>query len=84
MPLYQPEPTESPHPRPGPPTNVTVQRVAQGYAISWQPPMQSSVPVEYYHIEYKENPDENWSHWGPLKETTFLGMSFTKWLFDWE
>lgn len=45
--------------------------------ISWRPPVQSGVPVEYYHIEFKENPDDNWSHWGPLKETMFLGMPLT-------
>ena len=68
------EATDSPHPRPGPPTNVTVARVAQGYAISWQAPVHGAVPVEYYHIEYKEDPDDTWSHWGPLRETSFLGM----------
>jgi hypothetical protein len=52
--------------------------VAQGHAISWHPPVQNDVPVEWYYIEYKENPADNWSRWGPVKETKFLGTPFTR------
>lgn len=61
--------------RPGSPRNVTVQRVAHGYAISWTPPtdLQQGEPVAYYYVEYKENPTDPWKHWGPIaKETSYL------------
>ena len=66
-------------PKPGPPRNVTVTRVAQGYAISWLSPANRTVPVAYYYIEYKISGSSvsgttNWKTWGPIaKETSYLG-----------
>ena len=61
---------------PSAPRNVTVQRVAHGYAISWNaPPATSLSPgeqVSYYYVEYKENPSDSWKVWGPIKETSYL------------
>jgi len=75
--LFEPsEPDEPQDPKPGTPQNVTVQKVAQGHAISWKAPPESSVPVAYYYIDYKESPGENWKHWGPItKETSFLAKN---------
>ncbi|RWS31959.1 protein turtle-like protein [Leptotrombidium deliense] len=59
-------------PKPGPPRNVTITRVAQGYAISWSPPLNKTVPVAYYYIEYKMGLGD-WKTWGPIaKETSYL------------
>lgn len=62
-------------PKPGPPRNVSVQRVAQGHAISWVSPLNRTVPAAYYYIEYRGSADSDWKHWGPIKETSFLGRS---------
>lgn len=38
--------------------------------------MDSTVPVAYYYIEYKESDSENWKHWGPIhKETIYLARN---------
>lgn len=64
---------------PAAPRNVTVQRVAHGYAISWSAPMSTSLApgeqVSYYYVEYKENPTDSWKLWGPTKETSYLARS---------
>ena len=65
-------------PKPGPPRNITVQRVALGYAISWLPPLESesTAPPAYYYIEYKDDPSNSWKHWGPInKQTSFLAKN---------
>ncbi|XP_064078244.1 protein turtle-like isoform X11 [Macrobrachium nipponense] len=40
-------------PKPAPPRNVTVEKVSDGFVISWLPPLDSVVPVAYYDIEYR-------------------------------
>lgn len=71
--------TPSSDPKPGPPRNITIQRVAMGYAISWLPPLESesTAAPAYYYIEYKEDPTHSWKHWGPInsKETSFLAKN---------
>ncbi|KAI1287486.1 Protein turtle [Halotydeus destructor] len=63
-------------PKPGPPRNVTVQKVAQGTAIFWLPPLNRTVPVAYYYIEYKSSSDPEWKYWGPInKETSYLAKN---------
>lgn len=60
--------------KPDPPRNVTIQRVSQGYAISWLKPLNSSIDVSYYNIEYKEGEDGESKFWGPIKtgETSYI------------
>ncbi|XP_053203536.1 protein turtle-like isoform X3 [Panonychus citri] len=78
---YIPSVLKSTGPKPGPPRNVTVTRVAQGYAISWLSPANRTVPVAYYYIEYKVGSSgsgtTNWKTWGPIaKETSYLVKTF--------
>ena len=59
--------------KPEPPRNVSVQKMAQGYAISWLKPFNSSVNISYYNIEYKEGKDGDSKFWGPIrKENSYL------------
>lgn len=75
---YIPPIQKSKEKKPGVPRNVTVQRVAQGYVISWLPPhvTSDSVPVAYYYVEYRVPPSEQWSQFGPIsKENSFLARN---------
>ncbi|XP_076068866.1 immunoglobulin superfamily member turtle isoform X3 [Oratosquilla oratoria] len=59
--------------RPLPPTNVTVEKVKDGYLISWIPPVSKGVPVEYFDIEYRT--DSKWKKLNKLpilNENSFL------------
>ncbi|XP_015783497.1 protein turtle isoform X3 [Tetranychus urticae] len=77
---YIPSVFKSTGPKPGPPRNVTVTRVAQGHAISWLSPANKTVPVAYYYIEYKIGSGSGagaWKIWGPIaKETSYLVKTF--------
>ena len=49
--------------------------MAQGWVISWLPPVNKSVAVAYYRIEFKEE-DGRWQYSEPIaKDTAFLGIS---------
>jgi len=57
--------------KPDPPRNVTIQKVSQGYAISWFKPLNNN--ISYYNIEYKEGKNGESKFWGPIKkETSYL------------
>lgn len=54
--------TQSPvGPKPGPPRNVSVAKVAQGWVVFWLPPVNKSVPVAYYRVEFREGTGA-WQH----------------------
>lgn len=40
-------------PRPGPPRNVTVTEISNGFVITWQPPIERANLVNHYTIQYK-------------------------------
>ncbi|XP_054162943.1 protein turtle-like [Oppia nitens] len=46
-------------PKPGHVRNVTIEKMAQGWVVSWLPPLDKSTQVAYYTVEYKEG-DEKW------------------------
>ena len=54
------------------PRNVSIEKMAQGWVIMWLPPVNKSVAVAYYRIEYKED-DGRWQYSEPIaKDTAYL------------
>nr|XP_046912205.1 protein turtle-like isoform X2 [Dermatophagoides farinae] len=46
---------------PGSPRNVSIEKMAQGWVVSWLPPMHPQpTPVAYYSVEYREG-DGDWN-----------------------
>ncbi|KAI5710718.1 hypothetical protein M8J75_011009 [Diaphorina citri] len=45
-------------PKPGPPRNVSVTEVNNGFVISWQPPLERASLIQYYLIKYRT--DGSW------------------------
>lgn len=45
-------------PKPGPPRNVSVTEVNNGFVISWMPPLERANLIQYYLIKYRT--DGNW------------------------
>lgn len=61
-------------PKPGPPRNVTIEKMAQGWVIAWLPPHEKITPVAYYRIQYKEG-DGAWQNSEPIsKDTAYLSI----------
>lgn len=62
-------------PKPGPPRNLTVTEISNGFLITWQPPLERSHLVTYYTIKYRT--DGNWKtlNKGSIRpeETSYLG-----------
>lgn len=61
-------------PKPDAPRNVTFQRMAQGWVLSWLSPLNISVAVAYYRVEYRRE-DEPWRYTDPIPyDTAYLCM----------
>ncbi|UYV84879.1 IGSF9B [Cordylochernes scorpioides] len=62
-------------PKPWPPRNVTVNKTPQGLHIQWMPPLNRSVPIAFYYVEYRTG-DQAWQRGEPVKDhTSYLGTS---------
>jgi len=62
-------------PKPGIPRNLTVEKMAQGWVLSWLPPVNRTVAVAYYRIEFKEGDSGQWQYSEPIaKDTAYLGI----------
>ncbi|XP_031342053.1 protein turtle isoform X5 [Photinus pyralis] len=46
-------PSDDSGPKPGPPRNLTVTEISNGFLITWQPPLERSNLIQYYTIKYK-------------------------------
>ena len=70
-------------PRPGAPYDFKVKRVKDGFIMSWEPPKDSPVPVQYYDIEYKvENGWKKMNKEQIVGETSWKGIiKFYTWLY---
>ncbi|XP_037574200.1 protein turtle-like isoform X1 [Dermacentor silvarum] len=55
-----PSPSPSPGPKPSAPRNVTVRETSAGVLVTWLPPVNSSVPIAFYCVEYR-SPDKPWA-----------------------
>lgn len=62
-------------PKPGPPRNLTVTEISNGFLITWQVPLERSHLIQYYTIKYRT--DGNWKtlNKGQIRpeETSYLG-----------
>ncbi|XP_022903415.1 protein turtle isoform X4 [Onthophagus taurus] len=50
---FLPPPDEPTGPKPGPPRNLTVTEINNGFLISWEPPLERAKLVQYYNIKYR-------------------------------
>lgn len=62
-------------PKPGPPRNVTVSEISNGFLVSWQPPLERADLVQYYAIRYKSDGPYKTLNKGQIRpeETQYLG-----------
>lgn len=62
-------------PKPGPPRNLTVTEINNGFLITWQAPLERAHLVQYYTIKYKT--DSGWKTLNKAsirpEETSYLG-----------
>lgn len=66
-------------PKPGPPRNVSITEVRNGFVISWQAPLERTSLVRYYVIHYKT--DGIWRTLNKAQiraeDTSYLGMHYS-------
>ncbi|CAK9821219.1 Protein turtle [Anthophora plagiata] len=61
-------------PKPGPPKNLTVTEVSNGFLITWQPPVERNHLIQYYTIKYKTDGPWKTLNKGQIRpeETSYL------------
>ncbi|XP_034187580.2 protein turtle isoform X3 [Osmia lignaria lignaria] len=61
-------------PKPGPPRNLTVTEISNGFLITWQPPLERSHLIQYYTIKYKTDGPWKMLNKGQIRpeETSYL------------
>ncbi|XP_067210689.1 protein turtle isoform X2 [Linepithema humile] len=61
-------------PKPGPPRNLTVTEISNGFLITWQPPTDRSHLIQYYTIKYKTDGPWKTLNKGQIRpeETSYL------------
>ncbi len=68
-------PVSTSGPKPGMARNVTVEKMAQGWVVAWHPPLNKTVAVAYYRVEYKEG-DGQWKYSEPVsRDTAYLSKN---------
>ena len=62
-------------PKPGPPRNVSVTEISNGFLVTWQQPAERSHLVQYYTIKSKTDGPWKMVNKGQIRpeETSFLG-----------
>jgi len=62
-------------PKPGPPRNLTITEISNGFLITWQAPLERAHLVQYYTIQYKTDSDWKNLNKGSIRpeETSYLG-----------
>ena len=62
-------------PATGVPRNVSIEKMAQGWVVSWLPPLDPETPVATYSVQYKEGAGE-WTMLDAIsKDTAYLSKS---------
>ncbi|XP_076310324.1 protein turtle-like isoform X3 [Tachypleus tridentatus] len=56
-------------PKPFSPEDITIKKRADGVLILWKPPLDQTIPVAFYYVEYRVE-SEPWKRWGPIKDRT--------------
>lgn len=64
-----------PGPKPGPPRNLTVTEVSNGFLISWQPPLEKANIIQHYTIKYRTDGPWKTLNKGQIRpeDTQYLG-----------
>ncbi|XP_043271158.1 protein turtle isoform X2 [Venturia canescens] len=72
--LIYPPSVWSEGPKPGPPRNVTVTEISNGFLVTWQQPLERSHLVQYYAIKYKTDGPWKMVNKGQIRpeETSYL------------
>ncbi|XP_033203964.1 protein turtle isoform X9 [Bombus vancouverensis nearcticus] len=67
-------PTDESGPKPGPPKNLTVTEVSNGFLISWEAPVERNHLIQYYTIKYKTDGPWKTLNKGQIRpeETSYL------------
>ena len=67
-------------PRPGPPRNVSVAELSNGFLISWMPPLERSHLVKFYTINFKTDGPWKTLNKGQIRpeDTSYLSKFYTK------
>ena len=58
----------------GQPRNISIEKMAQGWVVSWLPPLNPETPVAYYSVEHKEGNDDWVMSETISKDTAYLSM----------
>ncbi|XP_032592073.1 protein turtle isoform X2 [Drosophila grimshawi] len=71
--LFQPMPDEA-GPKPGPPRNVSVTEISNGFLITWQSPLERAHIVKFYTIKYRTDAEWKTLNRGQIRpeETQYL------------
>ncbi|XP_076239839.1 protein turtle isoform X1 [Calliopsis andreniformis] len=66
--------TDQSGPKPGPPRNLTVTEISNGFLITWQPPPERNHLIQYYTIKYKTDGPWKTLNKGQIRpeETSYL------------
>lgn len=62
-------------PKPGPPRNLTITEMSNGFLVTWQQPLERSHLIQYYTIKYKTDGPWKTLNKGQIRpeETSYLG-----------
>lgn len=64
-------------PATGSPRNVSIEKMAQGWVVSWLPPLDPETPVATYSVQYKEGSGE-WTMLDAISKDTAYLSEFIK------
>lgn len=59
-------------PLPGSPRNISIEKMAQGWVVSWFPPLEPKTPVAYYQVQHKEGENDWVMSESISKDTAYL------------
>ena len=68
-------------PATGHPLNVSIEKMAQGWVVSWLPPFEPQTPVAYYSVQHKEGEGEWVMSESISKDTAYLSKFTSPWCF---
>lgn len=62
-------------PKPGPPRNLSVNEINNGFLITWQQPLERSNLIQFYTIKYRTDAQWKTLNRGQIRpeETSYLG-----------
>ena len=64
-------------PATGHPLNISIEKMAQGWVVSWLPPFEPETPVAYYTVQHKEGENEWVMSESISKDTAYLSEFYS-------